>query len=387
MTPLEELIRARIARDGPLTVAAFMSLALYHPELGYYASGGPRSGWQGHFITSAELDPAFGELWASWVHELWCGCGRPRRFDVFEIGPGEGAFAAALVSAAPGTDLGDALVVHLVERFPAARSRQRERLGERLEGLPRVVWEESLGRATPVCHGCLFANEVLDNTPAHVLERRDGLLREVFVDAAPDGLREVLHAPSDPALEARLAALGTSVEEGRRRELSLDAAALVARAARTFHTGAMVLTDYGLEATELAERPLGTLAAYSAAGAHDGVLESPGARDITAHVDWTLVRAALSDSGLEVAGPVPQRAVLESLGAKELARAARVEAARARDAGRGVDLVRALSRHQALQALTDPAGLGGMGVMVAWRGLPRAPVPEQGLASRAKGRS
>ena len=53
-----DLIRER----GPLTVAAFMELALYDPEFGYYARAAQRSGRAGDFFTSVDVGPLFGEL-------------------------------------------------------------------------------------------------------------------------------------------------------------------------------------------------------------------------------------------------------------------------------------------------------------------------------------
>ena len=37
-TPLDAVIRRRIARDGPMSISAFMTLCLYDPEHGYYPS-------------------------------------------------------------------------------------------------------------------------------------------------------------------------------------------------------------------------------------------------------------------------------------------------------------------------------------------------------------
>ena len=53
MTRLQRRLRERILADGPITFAEFMGSALYDPEDGYY-SGGPRSGWDGCFVTSPE---------------------------------------------------------------------------------------------------------------------------------------------------------------------------------------------------------------------------------------------------------------------------------------------------------------------------------------------
>src|SRR5207247_7082708 len=58
LSPIAAAIHAR----GPLTVAAFMDLALYDPELGYYARAAQRSGRAGDFFTSVDVGPLFGEL-------------------------------------------------------------------------------------------------------------------------------------------------------------------------------------------------------------------------------------------------------------------------------------------------------------------------------------
>src|SRR3989442_14310418 len=56
--PIVDLVRER----GPLTVAAFMELALYDSRVGYYARAARRSGRAGDFFTSVDVGPIFGEL-------------------------------------------------------------------------------------------------------------------------------------------------------------------------------------------------------------------------------------------------------------------------------------------------------------------------------------
>ena len=55
---LSDVIRER----GPMTVAAFMDLALYDPSFGYYARSTRRSGAAGDFFTSVDVGALFGEL-------------------------------------------------------------------------------------------------------------------------------------------------------------------------------------------------------------------------------------------------------------------------------------------------------------------------------------
>jgi SAM-dependent MidA family methyltransferase len=133
----------------------------------------------------------------------------------------------------------------------------------------------------------------------------------------------------------------------------------------------MIFVDYGDTAVELAKRPRGTLVSYSASGVDDRVLERPGEKDITSHANWSAVSEAARAAGWTVTGPRSQRSVLQKLGLDELHQQLRSEHDGAVAAKKGAVAVRALSRRQALGALADPGGLGGLGVVTATKGIDR----------------
>jgi SAM-dependent MidA family methyltransferase len=330
-----------------------MDACLYHPEHGYYASGAARTGRRGHFLTSPELDPAFGALWCRAFEGLWEACGSPSQFTVVELGPGEGGLAAALLAASAG-GFAEALQYVLVEPHPAVAARQRARLGG-----SRVQWRAGLSQVAHFPAGVVFANEVLDNLPVHVIERRGGDVCEVHVTVTAAGLEEDLLPPSRPELAAR----GASLAEGERREVGLEAEAVVGAAGGLLERGAVAFVDYGTAKGRARAR--GSVVAYSGGGADTSVLERPGERDITAHVDWGTIATSLRTAGLEVRPPVTQRDTLRALGITELDRQLRAEQEEAARTGAGAAAVRALSRRQALRALLDPGGLGGLQVLVA----------------------
>ncbi|MFN2491117.1 MAG: class I SAM-dependent methyltransferase [Actinomycetota bacterium] len=358
MTALGDLLLEEIRRSGPITFADYMARALYDPQHGYYSSGAERTGWRGDFVTSAEVDPAFGELWARFFEQAWEACGRPPRFDLVEVGAGEGGSARAVLSTVAGA-FREALFYRLVEPIAALRARQRALL----RGFERVGWSHALADVPVAAFGCVFANEVLDNLPVHLVTLRDGCLQELLVATRGERLVLVEDAPRDPGpLEAHLARTAVKLEEDARIEVCLQVHPLVRAAAACLRRGAVVLVDYGMTAGELAQRG-GTLARYSGPRADDLVLEDPGAADVTAHVNWTWVRLALKDAGLRPWGPETQRATLRRLGLGELDGRLRAVHRDALRAGDGAAAVRALSRRHGLAALADPGGLGGLGVM------------------------
>lgn len=344
--------------------AAFMSTALYHPRLGYYTAGPHRVGWRGHFVTSPELDPAFGHLWSRAFEKMWRACQTPDAFEIIEIGPGEGTFAAAVLDAV-SDDFGNAVRYTLVERSPALRERQETTLADN----DRVGWAASVTEVQPAAHGCVFANEVLDNLPVHLVSQRDGSLREVCVDRVDDRFEFVELPPSSPELERFVDRCGVELPEGHRFEVSLAAESFVSRCASMIDVGCLVFIDYGTDAGELVRRPDGTLLAYSKTGADDLVLERPGDKDITAHANWTAVTAVARREGFEVAPIVSQRRALEALGLHDLHETLRLEHQRSIKEGRGAEAVSALSRRQALGALADPGGLGSLGVLTATKNI------------------
>lgn len=360
-TPLESLLLEGIRRDGPITFAAYMEQALYHPDHGYYSAPSPRTGWSGHYVTSAEIGPVYGELWARGLRAIWDALGRPSLFEVVEVGAGEAGFAAAML-AALDPQLAAALTYRLIERNPALRRRQEEALA-RWEG---IEWSGSLEDAPRSSAGVVLANEVLDNLPVHLVTSSGGELQEVWVKEEAGRLGTMLGAPSVPELEGFLERCGLGdPPEGSLLEMSLAAGSFVTAAAALHERGALVFTDYGKEASELAQSPEGTLVSYSGAGADDRPLERPGEKDITAHVNWTAVKQACRAAGLETTGPLPQQEVLRALGIEELRQRLEREQAEALTEGRGADALKALSGRQAAAALLDPGGLGAMQTLIA----------------------
>ena len=348
--------------NPPITFAGFMEQALYDPTHGYFASGVQRTGWAGDFVTSPEIDPAFGALWASAFERAWEAAGRPDPFHAIEIGAGEGGFAHAVLESVSGS-FASALRYVIVERVSEVQGRQRDRLGH-----ARVTWVSKLEDLSAADVGCVIANEVLDNLPVHLVERREGALAELYVGAADDRLHLETGAVSDPAIASYVETYDLAPNDGARAEAGLEAMRFVSAAAHLLDRGAILLIDYGATSEELARRENGTLVTYGA-GAGEDVLEAPGARDITAHVNWSAIADACRSSGSTLAPLLSQRDALRALGLDDLDRALRREHAEAVASGRGVDAVRSLSRRQALGVLSDAGGLGGLQVLVASKNL------------------
>ena len=181
MSGLESELGAAIRRDGPLSVARFMSLALHHPTSGYYRNRDPL-GPEGDFVTAPELSQAFGEVVGAWLAQAWLDLGRPAPFRLVELGPGRGTLLADALRATRAVDgFHDGLRLHLVETSARLRAVQAARLAEF-----DPSWHPRLGEV-PSGPLLLIANEFFDALPVHQLVATARGWVERCVDLDPEG--------------------------------------------------------------------------------------------------------------------------------------------------------------------------------------------------------
>jgi SAM-dependent MidA family methyltransferase len=328
---LSKKISDAIRERGPLTVAAFVDIALYDPALGYYARAAQRTGRAGDFFTSVDVGSIFGELLAIQIAEMSVLLNR-RPIDLVEAGAGNGRLSADILRALRRADpqLYDDMRLHLVENSPAARVAQPAALGDVADRLAA-----SSAALPDSFEGVLFANELLDAMPVHQVVMRENGLREVYVTTrgrestleaerqASDvqgvgvGPHAIEEGPlSNPAVGEYLDRAGVRLEPGWRAEINLRGVDWIRDAARRLVHGFIVIIDYGHEARELysVTHSTGTLTTFAghvsegpeAAKDSPGWLDRPGEQDITAHVDFTSLRVAAEAEGLTTIGFLDQ---------------------------------------------------------------------------------
>jgi SAM-dependent MidA family methyltransferase len=357
---LKDLIVSRIRNDGPLTAAAFMELALYHPELGYYASAARRSGTEGDFFTSVDTGPLFGEMIALQMTEMWrlLEDAGATHFELVEAGAGTGRLTRDILDAAarhhPG--LYEHLRVTLVEPSAAAREAHAPTLADHRT---RVV--ASLSSLPSRITGLVVANELLDALPVHVLSVVNRVVSEIHVGERNGVLVEIEAEPSDPRLCARMLDGHGEMPSCWRGEINLEAERWIVAAAAAIAQGFLLIFDYGHERDELrsATHACGTLTTYRAHTADAAPwLSDPGGHDLTAHVDLTAIRSAARSAGFEDLGCVDQTYFLVGLGLTD-----RMPA--------GSDTA-SIARRLAAKTLILPGGLGStMKVMAFAKNLGR----------------
>jgi SAM-dependent MidA family methyltransferase len=362
--------RERAERLGPQPFSAFMEWALYDPDTGFFAGGGGAAGRRGgDFLTSPEIGPLFGTVVASAVDGWWHELGEPDPFVVVDAGAGPGTLARAVLAAAPRC--ATALRYVLVETSAHQRARHTEHLPLERAAFAFAPEDDDSPRPQPAGRGPLavslaelprlsapcvvLANELLDNLPFDLWERRDGSWQHVLVDA---DLREVVVPLEPPGWLAGLDAADGArvpVQDAARRWV-VEALAL----ARPDVGGHLLVFDYCAPTTAaLAGRPPAEwLRTYRAHERGGPPLDAAGTQDITVEVcldqlpvpsDVTTQAKWLRANGIDELVEEGRRAWNERASVADLA------------------AVRMRSRVTEADALLDPTGLGGFTV-AHWHG-------------------
>jgi SAM-dependent MidA family methyltransferase len=352
---VRDIIVSRIRERGPITVAEFMELALYHSGRGYYASAARRSGRGGDFFTSVDVGPLFGEMVAVQLDEMWhvLATHGAAHLHLVEVAAGDGRLTRDVLDAAASEpfEFLHHTRVTLIDRSAAALAAHTATFpppdADAAHSLATTIPIESRVDLPSHITGVILANELLDAMPVHVIEVTEAGLVEIYVGLQDGRLAECPGPLSDPAIRDYIDRMNVRLEAGTRIEAGLRAAQWMRDAADALERGFLLLLDYGHEARELysAVHAGGTLTTYRrhAAGMQHW-LDEPGEADLTSHVNLTAIRLAAESAGLHTLGITDQTYFLTALGLLQRLSSASDQAA--------------VSRRLAAKTLLMPGGLG-----------------------------
>ncbi|MCC6703508.1 MAG: SAM-dependent methyltransferase [Thermomicrobiales bacterium] len=369
VAPLVERLRERIAEAGPITFAEFMGTALYDGEHGYYRRHERRPGRGGDFLTAPEATPLFGITLARQIAECWERLGSPERFTIREYGAGIGGLAydilAGLSDASP--EAFAASDYRLVDVNDAQLAGALDAMAEVGLGA-KVSAELADGQPLEPITGVVLANEVADAIPAHRFIQTEDGVREMLVGWRDGWFVDVEGSVSEAAAAPLQAVLEeVAFSPGDRFEVSPQAGAWFAEAAKGLERGYALIIDYGYPVAELyaPSRRAGLIRGYFEHTVTDEPYRRVGSQDLTTHVDFTALERAGMTAGLTLAGLTTQADLLAALGLGEFL------VAMQRDSE--MTLEQYLATQAAVLRLIDPGGLGRFRVLAMARNAPVEP--------------
>jgi SAM-dependent MidA family methyltransferase len=295
---LEEKVKGRIRRTGPITFEALLDIVLYDEEEGYYREG---KRLRKDYYTSPEIHPVFGKTIAAYIENIRISCGRDK-VTVIELGGGSGVLAEQILS---GGVQRDSLRYFVVER-----GRKKE--------TGHIAWVNSISELVPA-EGLtvVLANEFFDALPFHRVVRTERGLEEIYVDFA-DGFTE-LHGPLSPQVNSFLKSYPLTLNLHQCSEVTMRSGEMLTLLNSIVDEGLLLVIDYGYHNEDLAHGRFfnGSTIGYKDFMIRDDLTSDLGSMDITHHVNFDHLGAMLRDLGWRKAGETEQYRFLLNVGILE----------------------------------------------------------------------
>jgi SAM-dependent MidA family methyltransferase len=372
---LIEMLRDRIAREGPIPFEQFMESALYEPGLGYYSSpvqiSNDAASPLADFQTSPQVHPLFGYLISLELRRIWELLDYPQPFIVVELGAGAGELCRHILAGLSDGKSPVATQYHAVDwRYAGAGIRSKAPQGRESDSplwfanacvdhgsIEALVtrWPDLRTLAMSV-RGVqvVISNEFFDALPVHRLTRIGGALREIYVDWAESGFIERVGELSDPCLVALVEHRVGAKVEGWRGEVCSRVETVLSSIAGIVDRGYVLTIDYGYELGEAPGSSGETLVGYYRHQWNDDVYRRVGEQDLTSHVDVAAFLELGQKVGLAPVQVTTQREFLLRLGFTDEA---------TRRAAREPTPGRQWQARFAMAELIDPQGLGRLKVI------------------------
>ena len=152
----------------------FIENILFDKKNGYYSSKMP-FGYKGDFITSPGISNLFSEIIAIWLISTWNIMGKPKKFNIVELGPGDGSLSKILIRTFEKfSRFNKSKKIFLYEKSSSLKKLQKKNINS-----SNVKWINNFKniKGGPVI---FFGNEFFDAIPIKQFSRKKNLLFEKY---------------------------------------------------------------------------------------------------------------------------------------------------------------------------------------------------------------
>ncbi len=365
-TPITKVIKKLIeSNKGKINFANFMSTCMTNENFGYYSSKHLSWDQKGDYQTSPEVHPVFGYLWAKQINECWGKMNKPKKIQIIEIGAGSAIFMANICTwiKSQNNELYDAAEIILLDVSQKRLDQQKKILDTYEINASFSTLSEFLNKKTK-SDAIVISNEFFDCLPFHLIKKHKKNIYEIFVSLSDNNelifQEEIL---SDKKIIDFINNMEITLFEGCIVEIAPQAYEASQKIAELLNSGYIITIDYG----DLAENLLqewNTEGTFKAITNHmlTHPLDDPGNVDITADVNFTILKKGLEEKQFKVNALTPQWQSLINLGIFELIKK--------EDKIDFNNSARYFKTNQALSKLLEPEQLGKMKVQVAGKNVP-----------------
>ena len=297
-------------KSKTIPVDEFFKNVLYDNKYGYYTSKLP-FGEKGDFITSPKISNLFSEIIAIWIIATWEIFDKPKNFNIVELGPGDGSLINILLkSFKKFQEFNAAKKIFLYEKSNHLRKIQKKNISDK-----NVYWINDFKKIKkgPVI---FFGNEFFDAIPIkqfkkiknNIFEKnytidKNYKIKEVYKKASIENIKIINSYKALKGLDfIEFPKLGFT----QLRKIIEKISKL---------KGCILIVDYGYFKSKN-QNTLQSVLRHK----KNNLLNNLGKADITAHVNFGLLKEFFFKNDLKVKGVVSQKKFLENMGILERAK-------------------------------------------------------------------
>ena len=292
-----------------LPVDSFFKNVLYDKKFGYYNSKFP-IGKKGDFITSPKISNLFSEMIAIWIISSWETFGKPKNFNIVELGPGDGSLASILLrSFKKFPEFNSIKKMFLFEESQLLKKIQKRKINNK-----DVKWINNFNeiKKGPVV---FFGNEFFDAIPIKQFKKlknslfeknyiigKNYKIKQVFKKASASNVKDIESYKILKKLKfIEYPKLGFQELKEITKKISMLG-------------GCILLIDYGYSKPNN-QNTLQSVIQHK----KNKLFNNLGRADITAHVNFALLNEFFLKNNLKTKNFISQKKFLENMGLVERA--------------------------------------------------------------------
>ena len=287
-----------------IPIDEFIANALYDKNYGYYSKKMP-FGKKGDFITAPEISFLFSEMLALWVISFWEHLGKPKIFNIIELGPGNGRMNSTLIKVFKKfPEFFNSTNIFLYEKSENLKKLQKKNLINE-----KVKWIKNFNSITsgPVI---FLGNEFFDAIPIKQYEIFNNILYEKYVKLENNFkiktyLQKINSRTIKELKKFNLIKNQSFIEFPKQGLKELD---LITRTIKKLN-GGLLLIDYGF----LKQQSKNTLQSVKN-HKQNMIFKNVGNADISSLVNFDLLEKYLKGKKLKVNNIVTQEFFLKKMG-------------------------------------------------------------------------
>ena len=287
----------------------FFNKVLYDKKNGYYSSKFP-FGNKGDFVTSPNISNLFSEIIGIWFVSTWEKLGKPEKFNIVELGPGDGNFTKIIINIFLNfPEFYKSVNIFLYEKSKFLIDKQKTNIKD-----SKVKWIKNFNKIKkgPVV---FFGNEFFDAIPIKQFSRKGSSyyekyyflndknkIDEIFKKAKLKDIEQIKKFKVIKDLKfIEFPKLGLNELDKMTKKISQL-------------SGGILLIDYGY-VKQVNKNTLQSVRKHKS----NKLLENLGDADITSLVNFELLEEYFINKNLKVKNIVTQRFFLERMGILERA--------------------------------------------------------------------